>query len=120
MVYQWRGQFGSVLVITGMILCAAGERWARAESADAIINRGVQLRREGRDREALATFREAEKIERTPRVIAQIGLAEQSLGLWLAASTHEQEALTHADDAWIRKNRATIEKALAITAVSYT
>jgi len=110
-----RGRFSGVLVISGVMLLPVVERWARAESAEDIINHGVQLRREGRDREALAAFREAEKIERSPKVIAQIGFAEQALGLWLASDTHEREALSHADDAWIKKNRAIIERALALT-----
>jgi tetratricopeptide (TPR) repeat protein len=87
---------------------------AGASDVDALLQHGVQLRREGKDREALAEFQRAAAIERTPRAVAQIGMAELALGLWLAADEHIREALTHPNDAWIRKNRAALDQTLAL------
>jgi hypothetical protein len=86
---------------------------ARDDDVDAIISRGVELRRQGNDREALAEFQRAAKIARTPRIIGQIGLAETALGIWVAADQDLRAALQSADDPWIRKNHSALETARA-------
>jgi hypothetical protein len=103
-------------VVCVCTLSGAG-RQARAagDDVDAIVSHGVQLRKEGKDREALAEFQRAAQLSRTPRVAGQIGLAEMALGIWLAGEVHLQEALGHDGDPWVRKNRAALEKALATT-----
>ena len=47
---------------------------ARAESADALLRRGIELRKAGRDVEAIAVFKELIKIDASPRSI-EIGRA---------------------------------------------
>jgi hypothetical protein len=86
---------------------------ARADDFEASIKRGVSLRREGKDREALAEFQRALAIRETPQVLAQIGLAEQALGVWLLAEQHLQGALKGKGDPWIARNEATLRKSLA-------
>lgn len=81
---------------------------------DALIQKGLELRRRGSDAEALKCFREAYELTRAPRAMAQIGLAEQALGAWPAAEKHLREALSIGADAWIRKNRGVLENALAV------
>jgi hypothetical protein len=83
---------------------------ARAEDVDSLLRQGVQLRKQGKDREALGLFQRAVEIEKTPRALAQLGLAEQSLGLWPKAEAHIKDALAATDDTWIKKNRATLEE----------
>jgi tetratricopeptide (TPR) repeat protein len=95
-----------------LILAAPGRDGARAEDVEALVKKGVELRRQGRDRDALAEFQRALAIERQPRIVSQIGLAEQALGDWVSAATHLETALATADDAWIKKNRAILEQAL--------
>jgi len=52
---------------------------------DALIRKAIELRRTGKDKEALVELRRAAEIEKQPRVAAQIGMAEQALGLWVVA-----------------------------------
>lgn len=82
-----------------------------AAEAETAITAGIELRRQGQDRAALAEFQRAVRLRETPRAIAQMGLAEQALGLWMDANTHVGRALDARDDPWIRKNRATLETA---------
>jgi len=98
-----------VLAVAGALLAVTGQ--ASAEDVERLLRAGVKLRQQGRDREALATFQRAGDIQRLPRVVAQIGLAEQALGLWPAAAEHVEEALAATDDEWIRKNRRALERA---------
>jgi len=81
-----------------------------AKDVAKIVQRGIDFRKAGRDAEALAEFQRAAKIEESPRITAQIALAEQALGLWLDAHRDLLAALEHSDDSWIRKNRLTLDK----------
>jgi len=83
-----------------------------ADDADALIQHGIELRKKGQDDAALAEFRRAYGLAKTPRAAAQLGFAEQATGDWAAAEGHVQEALAAANDPWIVKNRATIEGSL--------
>ena len=90
---------------------------ARADEAKdvaKIVQRGIDLRKDGRDAEALAEFQRAAKIEESPRITAQIALAEQALGIWLDAHRDLLAALEHSDDSWIRKNQLTLDKSREI------
>ena len=88
---------------------------ARADDpeADALIAKGVDLREKGKDDEALAVFKKAFAKSPTPRARAQVALAEQALGVWVAAEADLIAALAVTDDAWISKNRPPLEGALA-------
>jgi hypothetical protein len=86
---------------------------ARADEAkdvEKIVRRGLDFRKAGRDAEALAEFQRAAKIEGSPRITAQIALAEQALGIWLDAHRDLLRAIEHADDSWIQKNRLALDK----------
>lgn len=80
---------------------------------DAGIKRAVELRKGGKDREALEELQRAAGFGHSARLTAQTGLAEQALGLWVAAEKHLNEALATSSDAWIRKNRHPLEQALS-------
>jgi hypothetical protein len=99
------------------VACVLVARVAPAadEDAEALIRRGVGLRREHRDAEALAVFQEAYALQPSPRARAQIALAEQSVGRWVAAEADLQAAMA-ADDPWIARNREPLERALAVVA----
>jgi hypothetical protein len=86
---------------------------ARAESPERLYKRGVELRKAGKDAEALDVFKQLREIEKTPRVLAQLGLAEQAVGLWVEAEGHIDAALQATDDGWIRKNRDPLVRALS-------
>jgi hypothetical protein len=100
------------------VACVARAAPSRAApddaTADALIARGVELREKGRDDEALAVFKRALAKTPSPRAHAQVALAEQALGLWLAAERDLEASLAAETDGWIAKNRAALEGALAV------
>ncbi len=108
----------SLFAVLAFALVSAGAGRALAApdnaEADALINRGIELREHGKDDEALAVFKQALAKSPTPRARAQVALAEQALGLWTAAESDLALCLAAADDAWITKNRAALEGALAV------
>lgn len=82
-----------------------------ASDADELLKKGTELRRQGRDMEALAEFQQALRLQDSGRALAQVALAEQALGLWVDANLHLSQALQREADPWIKKNRATLESA---------
>jgi len=104
---------GAVAVLAFAIACLSVCSRAMADEAvdvETIVQRGIDFRKAGRDAEALAEFQRAAKMEESPRITAQIALAEQALGIWLDAHRDLLAALKHSDDSWIRKNRLTLDK----------
>jgi hypothetical protein len=81
---------------------------------DDLIARGIDLREHGRDDEALAVFKKALATSPVPRARAQVALAEQALGLWVAAEDDLVLALAVGSDPWITKNRGALEGALGV------
>lgn len=84
----------------------------RAAEAEALVQQGVAQRRAGQDQLALETFRRAFELAPTPRIRAQIALAEQALGQWVEADRDLRAALASSDDPWIRRNQSALEAAL--------
>ncbi len=76
------------------------------------ILRGLDLRRAGKDIEALPYFQRAFDKAPTPRATAQLGLVEQALGRWPDAEGHLGRALEAKSDPWIKKNRAVLTQSL--------
>jgi PEGA domain len=85
---------------------------APVDDAEVFVRRGIALRKDLKDREALDQFQRAYQLARTPRIAAQIGVAEQALGRWVDAEVHVTQALAAPTDAWIVKNRPALEKAM--------
>src|SRR6185295_4814823 len=75
---------------------------------EVMLRRGVDLRRQGRDEEALEMFRAAFRLRATPRARAQMGLAGQALGHWVEAEADISAAIGAHDDPWIARNMATL------------
>jgi len=108
----------AVVVAAGAIGCLLASAPTAAanpasEEEDALIRRAIQLRKQGNDRGALEDLKRAYGIAQSPRAAAQLGFAEQAVGLWPQAEEHVREALGTPEDKWIRQNRATVEEALA-------
>jgi hypothetical protein len=76
------------------------------------IEKGIQLRREHRDAEALVLFRQAYEAKPTPRARVQIALAEQALGQWVEAERDLRAALADPDDPWISARREALNGSL--------
>jgi hypothetical protein len=83
---------------------------------ETLMREGVAYRRAGEDAAALKRFQQAYELSKTPRALAQIGLAEQALGRWAAADKHLRQAVEWRENEWIRKNRRPIDEALAVVA----
>jgi hypothetical protein len=96
------------------LLVAITALQVQAESADDIVQRGLELRRKRKDEEALAEFKKAWAIAHTPRIQVQIALAEQALGLWVVAEEDLLSALIKKDDPWTKKNLARLTSTLAV------
>jgi hypothetical protein len=81
---------------------------------DAIVQRGIELRRVGREEEALAVFESAlAKSPDSTRVKVHLAATHQALGQWIEAERYLSDVLQRSDDAYIRRHRTTLEKAYA-------
>lgn len=103
----------------GLLGCALAAPCAFAQSSvagETLVREGVELRRLGRDADALDRFSRAYAADHSPIALAQMGLAEQALGRWVASETHVRGALAVHDNPWIEQNRGAIEQAYAVIA----
>lgn len=80
---------------------------------EALISQANELRRNGRDEDAVALLRRAATLDQSPRTLAQLALGEQSIGRWPRSEALFVRALTAQNDPWIERHRATLEAALA-------
>lgn len=87
---------------------------ARAESAEAVTKRALDLRAAGKSAEALQLFEQALSLAPSPHTLGNLGLTEASLEHWVPAADHLAAALAAPDDPWTRKNQRGLEKALAL------
>ena len=108
-----RRRLWTTISLCALIALSARPAFAQEEEAEALIRRGVELRRGGHDEEALVEFRRAYDLTHSPRPLAQLALAEQALGQWLQADAHLRDALALHDDPWIIANRGALEASLA-------
>jgi hypothetical protein len=108
------GKVASVLLVAVIVSAAPLVAAGPAEDAAELLQKGIELRRSGRDAEALDLFRRANELAPSPRARAQLGLAEQALGRWVGAERDISAALDAGGDAWIVKNRPVLEQALAV------
>jgi hypothetical protein len=98
-------------LVLSLVLCAP---IAYAEDADALVKEGVELRKAGKDEEALAKFTAAWELSHASKARAQMALAEQALGRWVLADAHMREALANSADPWIVAHRQALDEAAAI------
>lgn len=106
-----------VLVLGALTARSASAQDAAADPetrAAELVERGLDLRESGDDVQARTLMTQAYDLAPTPRTSAQLGLVEQALGLWPDAERHLQQALTHADDEWIRSHRRALGHAVEI------
>jgi hypothetical protein len=103
----------------GFLLCILA--WPRGSAsadappsdAEALVQRGIELRKASRNAEALAEFQKAYALAPTSRTEAQMALALHALGDWLGAERGLEGALAAEADPWIAQYRAPLEGALA-------
>jgi hypothetical protein len=80
---------------------------------EALIREGNDLRKQGRNEEALPLFQAAYAAARTPRTAGQLGLCEMSVGYSVEAEAHLAEALEFPNHPWVAKNAAGLRDMLA-------
>lgn len=96
------------------VLTTAAAR-AADPTADELIRRGLELRRQSKPGEAFALFQRAHALAPSPRTLGQMGLVEASLERWLNAETHLNGSLATPDDIWVRKNRGFLDQAVRVS-----
>lgn len=85
---------------------------AAAEDAvvEALIQRGIQLRKNNADEQALAVFLEAEKQDPTSvRVLLHVVTAAQAAGKWLLADSYMRKVSSLQDDPYYQRHADAIE-----------
>jgi hypothetical protein len=100
-------------VVLGLVV-HAGARTADAQPAavEDLIRQGVELRTAGKDQRALPLFQKAYDLDRSARTAAQLGLCEATLGYWLSAEQHLEEALSTTMNPWLAKHEAKLRETL--------
>lgn len=83
-----------------------------ADPAEVLIREGVELRRAGRDADALDKFIQAYDLSHTPRAAAQLGLCQLATSNFVEAEGYLTEALAAGSDPWIARNREIIQESL--------
>jgi len=115
---MWKPRLWFIIGVVALGVVWTGRNPALADDkegeADKLIRRGVELRRARDDEAAAREFRKAYDLARTPRAAAQLGLAKQALGLWEDAERYLGEALRSPEDAWVAKNKPTLDVAMSI------
>ena len=84
--------------------------FAAEDNDDAVIARGVALRKEGDDQAARELFLKVYERSHSARAVGQLGLAEQALGRWEEAESHLREALRSPNDSWVKKNHDALSR----------
>jgi len=98
-----------------LVLSTARSSFAADDkAADAMIAKGLELRREGRSLEAVAIFQKANEIAPSPRSAGQLGLAESAIDRWGDAEQHLNTSLASPEDPWVKDHRALLEQALTL------
>ena len=102
--------------VTAIILLSAAHAAFGGDdkAADAMIAKGLELRREGRGLDALEMFQKAHTIAPSSRTFGQLGLAESAVEHWADAEEHLIASLGSAQDPWVHKNHAALLQALTL------
>ena len=116
-----RGGFRRVLaaLLLGLALLPVTHTALAQEKpeTEALLRRGIQLRREGSDEAALAVFLEAEaQSPESVRVLLHVATAAQAASKWLMADEYLKKAASHDSDPYYQRYRAEIEEVRTATA----
>jgi hypothetical protein len=100
----------AVFLLGQQLALAADDKAA----ADALISKGLELRREGRALDAIDLFQKAAAMAPTPRSLGQLGLAESAVEHWSDAEDHLNSALASPQDPWVKRNHSALDQALTL------
>jgi hypothetical protein len=87
---------------------------APGDEATALIARGIELRKQGRDAEALSVFERNAALHPSTQVAAQIAFAHQALGHWAEAERRLLEVQSHTDEDWVVRHQNYIARGIAL------
>ncbi len=102
------------VLLVGALLVAPGAASAQELDIEAEHRRGMALREEHRDAEALEVFRALYERTQEARALARMALAEAALGSWDIAEEHLRFAMRDRHDRWVRENRRGLREQLEI------
>lgn len=111
----WTAKSGLVTCLRAVVfanaVCAATPVLAAEDAVvEALIQRGIQLRRNNSDEEALAVFLEAEKQDPTSvRVLLHVVTAAQAAGKWLLADSYMRKVTALASDPYYQRHADAID-----------
>jgi len=104
----------AVAVVTSVSSTARAEE---SPEVEALLKKGIQLRKDGKDDEALTVFLEAEsQAPKSVRVLLHVATAAQAASKWLMADEYLKKAVSHGDDPYYQKYKAEIEEVRLATA----
>ena len=95
-------------------ILATAPATAQHRNLEAEHERGLRLRDENHNEEALAVFQRIYEQTHEPRALARMALAEGALNRWVDAETHLLAAIAARRDRWIRHNRAGLRQNLQV------
>jgi hypothetical protein len=107
---MWR--LAALWLVLAQLASVASAR-ATPPDDERLIQTGIELRRAGRDADALAVFVRALAIRESPRAKAQVGFAHHALGHWIEAERDLAGVLAAPRDTWTEQHLDTLESALA-------
>jgi tetratricopeptide repeat protein len=108
------------VVLAGALACVLSEtataqdlqNTAENPEADKFVERGIQLRAEGKDAEALKAFEKAAEIDpESVRIQLHLATVHQALGDWLAADQYLSLALRRQNHPYVNRHRKALEDA---------
>jgi len=98
------------------LIASTAQAADESPETEALLRRGIQLRREGADEAALAVFLEAEaQSPNSVRVLLHVATAAQAASKWLMADEYLRKATQHDNDSYYQRYRAEIEEVRAAT-----
>ncbi|HVV53341.1 MAG TPA: PEGA domain-containing protein [Polyangia bacterium] len=103
------------ITVLALLLTVARTSYAADDiGADALIAKGLELRRAGKSVEAVEILQQANEVAPTPRSAGQLGLAQSAVEHWEDAEQHLNTSLASSRDPWVRNHRPLLEQALTL------
>jgi hypothetical protein len=106
----------SFAVAAAVVSVSSSASAQEGAEVEAILKRGIQLRRDGQDEAALAVFQEAEALApNSVRVLLHVATAAQAASKWLLADEYLKKADSHSNDPYYVRYRAEIDEVRSTT-----
>jgi hypothetical protein len=107
----------SFAIAAAVVSISSSASAQESAEVEAILKRGIQLRRDGQDEAALAVFQEAEaQAPNSVRVLLHVATAAQAASKWLLADEYLKRADSHNTDPYYIKYRTEIDEVKSATA----